>query len=119
MFYCYQILCFSRFHYLNAYKKKYSYNSLIKCFFHPQKFCVVYKNGGSCGLMDRASDLYAKICALHLTHPSAHTFEAVGNQGCGARGAVEHISLVVILCIIVYMTNKKLLFIKWKHNKWI
>ncbi len=28
------------------------------------------------------------ICALHLTHPSAHTSGAVGSQCCGTRGAV-------------------------------
>ncbi len=30
----------------------------------------------------------SEICALHLTHPSAHTAGAVGSQCCGARGAV-------------------------------
>ncbi len=30
----------------------------------------------------------SEICALHLTHPSAHTPGAVGSQRCGARGAV-------------------------------
>ncbi len=29
-----------------------------------------------------------EICALHLTHPSAHTPRAVGSQRCGSRGAV-------------------------------
>ncbi len=28
------------------------------------------------------------ICALHLTHPSAHTPGAVGSRRCGTRGAV-------------------------------
>jgi len=28
------------------------------------------------------------MCFLRLTHPTAHTFEAVGSQRCGARGAV-------------------------------
>ncbi len=36
----------------------------------------------------------SEICALHLTHPSAHTAGAVGNQCCGARGAVG----VSVLC---------------------
>ncbi len=30
----------------------------------------------------------SEICALHLTHPSAHTPGAVGSQRCGAWGAV-------------------------------
>ncbi len=30
----------------------------------------------------------SEICALHLTHPSAHTLGAVGSRQCGARGAV-------------------------------
>ncbi len=30
----------------------------------------------------------SEICALHLTHPSAHTPGAVGCRGCGVRGAV-------------------------------
>ncbi len=57
---------FYMFYYLNAYKKKkmYSYSSLMKYFFHPQKFCVVYKNGGSRGLMDRASACMRKF--VHL-----------------------------------------------------
>ncbi len=29
-----------------------------------------------------------EICALHLTHPSAHTLGAVGSRQCGARRAV-------------------------------
>ncbi len=29
-----------------------------------------------------------EMYSLHLTHPSAHTLEAVGSQRCGARGAV-------------------------------
>ncbi len=28
------------------------------------------------------------MCSLHLTHPSAHTPEAVGSRLCSARGAV-------------------------------
>ncbi len=31
----------------------------------------------------------SEICALHLTHPSAHTPGAVGSQYCDARGAFE------------------------------
>ncbi len=30
----------------------------------------------------------SEICALHLTHPSAHTLGAVGSRQCSARGAV-------------------------------
>ncbi len=30
----------------------------------------------------------SEICALHLTHSSAHTLEAVGSRHYGARGAV-------------------------------
>ncbi len=30
----------------------------------------------------------SEMCALHLTHPSAHTPGAVGSQRCCARGAV-------------------------------
>ncbi len=30
----------------------------------------------------------SEMCALHLTHPSAHTLGAVDSQYCGARGAV-------------------------------
>ncbi len=30
----------------------------------------------------------SEICALHLTHPSAHTPGAVDSQHCGSRGAV-------------------------------
>ncbi len=30
----------------------------------------------------------SEMCALHLTHPSAYTPEALGSQFCGARGAV-------------------------------
>ncbi len=30
----------------------------------------------------------SEMCSLHLTHPSAHTPEAVGSRCCGTRGAV-------------------------------
>ncbi len=42
--FCYQILCFSMFHYLNAYTFFFnSYSSLMKCFF-PLRNSVVYLN---------------------------------------------------------------------------
>ncbi len=36
----------------------------------------------------------SEMCALHLTHPSAHTPGAVGSRHCGARGAVGGSCLV-------------------------
>ncbi len=43
----------------------------------------------TCGLSGIIQSITSsEMCSLHLTHPSAHTFGAVGSQHCGARGAV-------------------------------
>ncbi len=42
MFLYIRLLCID--HKSNGYLAYYSYSSLMKCFFHPQKFCVVYIN---------------------------------------------------------------------------
>ncbi len=46
----------------------------------------------------------SEICALHLTHPSAHTPGAVGSQHCGSRGAVGG-SVPLLKCLTSVVDN--------------
>ncbi len=52
------------------------------------------------------------MCALHLTHPSAHTLRAVGRQFCGAWGAVGGFGALLkgLTSVVVLKVREHLLF---------
>ncbi len=62
----------------------------------------------------------SEICALHLTHPSAHTHRAVGSQCCGCPGSSRGFgALFKGLTSVVVMKVERLLFIHSTHRQFL